>query len=56
MPDQFLDEDGELIVCARHAAIFRIHDGRCVTEPYTGATLRTVEIMVDDRVVFLNES
>jgi len=27
MPDQFLDEDGELIVCARHAAMFRIHDG-----------------------------
>jgi nitrite reductase/ring-hydroxylating ferredoxin subunit len=56
MPDQFLDEDGELIVCARHAAMFRTHDGRCVTEPCTGATLRAVEIMADDGAVFLNES
>lgn len=40
IPNQFLDENGGLIVCATHAAVFRIHDGRCIAGPCAGAHLR----------------
>lgn len=55
MPDEFLDEDGELIVCATHAALFRIHDGRCIAGPCAGAHLTPVAITIEDDAVFLNE-
>ncbi|MGH8501610.1 MAG: Rieske (2Fe-2S) protein [Gammaproteobacteria bacterium] len=55
MPDRFLDEDGELIVCATHAALFRINDGRCIAGPCAGAHLTAVAITVQRGEVFLNE-
>lgn len=55
MPDQFLDDDGKLIVCATHAALFRIDDGRCTAGPCAGASLRAVSIVVDDGMIDLRE-
>jgi len=55
MPDEFLDEDGELIVCATHAALFRIHDGRCIAGPCAGGRLTPVPVAVAEDAVFLNE-
>jgi nitrite reductase/ring-hydroxylating ferredoxin subunit len=55
MPDQFLDEDRKLIVCATHAALFRIEDGRCIAGPCAGAALNAVSITVHEGAVFLNE-
>jgi nitrite reductase/ring-hydroxylating ferredoxin subunit len=53
--DQFLDEEGKLIVCATHLALFRIHDGYCVAGPCAGARLRTLDIRIDNGLVFLDE-
>ncbi|MEE8263379.1 MAG: Rieske (2Fe-2S) protein, partial [Gammaproteobacteria bacterium] len=39
VPDQFLDETGNLLQCATHGALFRIEDGFCVAGPCTGASL-----------------
>jgi nitrite reductase/ring-hydroxylating ferredoxin subunit len=55
MPDQFLDDERKLIVCATHAALFRVNDGYCVARPCAGARLRAVAVEIDDKAVFLTE-
>lgn len=42
-PHQFLDDEGELIRCASHGALFTIEDGLCVSGPCCGQFLQTVE-------------
>ncbi|MCP3730871.1 Rieske (2Fe-2S) protein [Sphingomonas sp. MG17] len=37
--DQYLTDDGALIQCSWHGALFRIDDGACVGGPCTGAAL-----------------
>jgi nitrite reductase/ring-hydroxylating ferredoxin subunit len=54
VPDQFLNLEGDLIQCATHDALFRIHDGVCVAGPCTGQSLTPVPVAVlDDRVYLL---
>jgi nitrite reductase/ring-hydroxylating ferredoxin subunit len=55
MPDQFLDERRELIVCATHAALFRIDDGRCIAGPCAGAYLRKLSVRLDGDTILLIE-
>jgi nitrite reductase/ring-hydroxylating ferredoxin subunit len=38
-PDDFLDRDGQHIVCATHGAVFQIADGVCIAGPCTGDQL-----------------
>lgn len=40
--DQFLDEDGELIKCHTHGALFTIEDGLCIEGPCLGKFLQAV--------------
>lgn len=47
-PDKFLNEDGSLIVCASHGALYEISSGVCVSGPCPGKTLRTVEVEIRD--------
>jgi nitrite reductase/ring-hydroxylating ferredoxin subunit len=45
-PDQFLNEDGELIICASHGALYEIDSGVCVAGPCPGKELRKVDVAV----------
>lgn len=55
MPDQFLNLDGNLIQCGIHAALFQIHDGRCIAGPCVGKSLQALPIVVRDGMVLLAE-
>ncbi len=45
-PDSFLNEDGNLIVCASHGALYEIDSGVCVSGPCPGKILRAVDAEV----------
>jgi nitrite reductase/ring-hydroxylating ferredoxin subunit len=46
-PGKFLI-DNEQLVCAAHGATFRLDNGVCVAGPCRGASLRQVEVRVDE--------
>jgi nitrite reductase/ring-hydroxylating ferredoxin subunit len=45
-PDNFLTEDGGLIICASHGALYEIDTGVCVSGPCPGKQLRPVEAKI----------
>ena len=45
-PGEFLNQDGSLIVCASHGALYEIDSGVCVAGPCPGKTLRAIEVEV----------
>jgi len=45
-PNEFLDQDRRMIVCASHGALYEIDSGICVSGPCPGKTLRTVKVEV----------
>ncbi len=46
-PNEFLSEDGRLLVCATHGASFEPDTGRCVDGPCLGAALRRLSVERD---------
>jgi len=52
-PDEYLDDEGEYIMCATHAALFRIEDGLCIGGPCKRQHLFPVALRVDSGEVFL---
>lgn len=46
--DAYLTDDGSLIACAWHGALFRIEDGACVAGPCAGARLSPWPVEVRD--------
>lgn len=53
---QFLDPDGVLIQCSTHGALFRIHDGHCVSGPCQGQQLTSVDITIRGNEVTLSSN
>ena len=53
MPDEFLDDDGEMIQCATHMAMFRIEDGLCTEGPCEGDHLTALPADVRDGAVYI---
>ena len=47
LPGKFLI-DKERLVCAAHGATFRLENGKCVSGPCRGSSLRAVAVQVDD--------
>lgn len=45
-PDRFLTQDETRIICATHAALFRIEDGFCTSGPCAGKSLERIAIEV----------
>jgi nitrite reductase/ring-hydroxylating ferredoxin subunit len=43
-PDDFLDDEGEHIICATHGAVFDMEDGSCLGGPCRGQGLSPVPI------------
>lgn len=54
-PDDFLTQDGELIVCGSHGALFDIATGACVAGPCFGRGLQRIEVQVTNGDVMLEE-
>lgn len=46
--DQYLTDDGALIQCSWHGALYRIEDGVCVGGPCAGARLQPWPVSVRD--------
>ncbi|MDA1090453.1 MAG: Rieske 2Fe-2S domain-containing protein [Proteobacteria bacterium] len=52
-PGRFLTKDGAMIQCSTHGAKFRIEDGRCVSGPCQGESLRAVKTEIRDGHLYL---
>lgn len=48
LPDAFLVEDGKLIRCASHGALFDPENGECLAGPCHGKRLMKLPIRIDD--------
>lgn len=51
VPDRFLDEDANYIMCANHGALFQIRDGLCIYGPCKNDYLRALPCTVRNRVI-----
>jgi len=47
LPDQFLDDTRQYLVCSTHGALFQIEDGHCVAGPCQGDYLTALPVSVD---------
>jgi len=51
-PNEFFTEDGRLLICATHGALFEPDSGRCAGGPCAGGTLWPLTVRVEgDRLV-----
>lgn len=53
-PDRFLTEDGSLILCNSHGALFEPASGLCVGGPCMGKQLQSLPIRVEQDCVVLD--
>jgi len=53
MPDSFLDEDSNYIMCANHGALFQINDGLCVYGPCKKQGLLALPFTIDNDDIYL---
>jgi nitrite reductase/ring-hydroxylating ferredoxin subunit len=53
-PDRFLTEDGSLILCNSHGALFEPATGACVDGPCAGRSLQSLPIRVEGDLVLLD--
>ncbi|MDH5183773.1 MAG: Rieske 2Fe-2S domain-containing protein [Gammaproteobacteria bacterium] len=54
LADQFLDLQGEHIICATHGALFRLYDGHCIAGPCVGQALQPISTLVEDGHIYLH--
>lgn len=52
-PDKFIDSDSGHILCATHAALFRVETGECLAGPCAGDWLRALRVDLEDGDVIL---
>lgn len=55
-PDEFLTKDREFIICASHGATYEIDTGLCIAGPCVGKSLRQVDAVVRDGVIYVSSS
>ena len=51
LPDQFLDDTKQYIVCSSHGALFQVEDGHCVAGPCAGDALEPVATVIENGIV-----
>ena len=54
--DQFLEDDGALIRCATHGALFAIYNGQCLVGPCKGKTLHAIAFEIQEGELVIDES
>ena len=47
VPDQFLNREKDMILCATHGALFRIEDGHCLSGPCVGESLTPLPVSIE---------
>jgi nitrite reductase/ring-hydroxylating ferredoxin subunit len=55
VPGVFFDATGNFLFCSLHGAMFRPHDGYCVSGPCIGKRLAKAPIRVEDGTIVLVE-
>ena len=55
-PDEFTSEDGSLIVCSTHGALFELEDGYCSFGPCTGENLEQIPLEINGDEVRIAEN
>jgi nitrite reductase/ring-hydroxylating ferredoxin subunit len=53
-PNEFFTDDGRLLVCATHGALFEPASGRCAGGPCAGAALWPLAVRVEDGRVIVS--
>ena len=48
-PNEFLDEDGRILVCSTHGALFAPDTGHCIAGPCAGDGLTPLPVRIDGR-------
>lgn len=56
LPDRFLTDDGALILCCSHGALFEKSTGYCVAGPCAGRSLISIELEIRDGFVLVADS
>ena len=56
LPDRFLEQQSELIICATHGALFLIESGECISGPCHGQALQAVDIALYNDHIYLVSS
>lgn len=51
--DEFLDADGQLLMCSTHGALFMPANGECIAGPCQGEYLEAVPVREEDGQLFL---
>tara|TARA_S200000501_G_C20697714_1_gene688086 strand:- start:641 stop:985 length:345 start_codon:yes stop_codon:yes gene_type:complete len=54
--DRFLEDDGALIRCATHGALFEIDNGLCLVGPCKGKTLHAIAFEIQEGELVIDES
>ena len=52
--DRFLDDDGALIRCSTHGALFQVNDGLCLVGPCKGKYLKAVPYTVQNGLLMVS--
>jgi len=53
-PNRFLTQDGSLILCSSHGALFEKSTGYCVAGPCAGQSLETIPLRIVEGYVLLS--
>ncbi len=53
--DRFLDNDGALIQCSTHGALFLIESGQCILGPCKGKRLHPIPFVIGNGFLMINE-
>ena len=54
--DRFLEDDGALIRCANHGALFEIDNGQCLVGPCKGKALHAIAFEIQEGELVIDES
>jgi nitrite reductase/ring-hydroxylating ferredoxin subunit len=49
--DEFMDDEGNFLVCRHHGAQFDLDTGHCFSGPCQGQNLKTIQVVVDENDV-----
>jgi nitrite reductase/ring-hydroxylating ferredoxin subunit len=55
IPNKFFNSDKSYIQCSKHGALFNINDGLCVEGPCEGELLKSLNIIIEDGIIYLVE-
>ena len=50
---EFLDKQGQYLICATHGALYEPHSGYCVAGPCAGKYLRKLKVLESNQQVFI---